>query len=146
MSKRNSVHVRRNPWALENSPIARLADAIRCLDADDRLAALDQFVDLVKQMPSYDPDRASADPSLDYITGDEPGIVYYVRFGERVKIGTTIQLATRLRSIPHDEVLAVEPGGVEMERRRHLQFADYRMKGEWFLYGLTLREHIASLQ
>lgn len=74
-------------------------------------------------------------------------IVYYLKFGDRVKIGTTTtNLRKRLLDIPHDEVLAVEPGGVDIERRRHLQFARHRVNGEWFTCGDGLMLHIETLQ
>ncbi len=75
-------------------------------------------------------------------------VVYYVRFGDRVKIGTTADLVTRLQGIPHDEVLAVEPGGVELERGRHNEFAEHHIRGEWFhahphLLAHAMRDRIA---
>ncbi|MFV8301278.1 hypothetical protein ACNQP7_31770 [Mycolicibacterium fortuitum] len=72
-------------------------------------------------------------------------IVYYLKFGDRVKIGTSTNLRKRLLDIPHDEVLAVEPGGPAMERCRHLQFANSRVNGEWFSCGDDLMQHIETL-
>ena len=74
-------------------------------------------------------------------------VVYYVLFGDRVKIGTTMNLRSRLRSIPHDEVLATEPGGYELEKRRHAQLHSSRIYAnrEWFYYNDEVRAHIASL-
>lgn len=71
--------------------------------------------------------------------------MYYIRFADRVKIGTTRNIKKRLAVIPHDEVLGLEPGGYELERARHRQFAALRVTGEWFEYGDALREHVASL-
>lgn len=78
----------------------------------------------------------------------EAGVVYYLRFVDRVKIGTTTRLAKRLTEIPHDELLATEPGGPRVERERHQQFADARVSGmtEWFYRSPALLEHIASLR
>lgn len=73
-------------------------------------------------------------------------IVYYLKFGDRIKIGTTTNLRKRLLDIPHDQVLAVEPGGLAMERRRHLQFRSHRISGEWFTAGDDLMRHIKALQ
>ncbi|WP_396921658.1 hypothetical protein [Mycolicibacterium sp.] len=72
-------------------------------------------------------------------------IVYYLKFGDRVKIGTSTNLRKRLLDIPHDEVLAVEPGGSAMERCRHLQFANSRVNGEWFSSTDDLMQHIEAL-
>lgn len=78
----------------------------------------------------------------------EAGVVYYIRFADRVKIGTTTNLARRLAGLPHDEVLATEPGGPAVEGRRHQQFAEARVPGlnEWFYRSTELLDHIASLQ
>lgn len=73
-------------------------------------------------------------------------VVYYVRFGDRVKIGYTTNLAARLTAIPHDEVLATEPGTMQDERARHRQFADLRITGEWFTYAEPLVSHIVALR
>lgn len=76
-------------------------------------------------------------------------IVYYFRFGDRVKIGTTTNLAKRLKSIPHDELIAIEPGSHGTEHMRHLQFANDRsLTGhgrEWFKLTPELREHMDGL-
>lgn len=74
------------------------------------------------------------------------GVVYYVRFGDRIKIGTTINLASRMTAIPHDEILATEVGGRDIEQRRHRQFGHCRIHGEWFRGDDTkLLAHIAKL-
>jgi len=73
-------------------------------------------------------------------------VVYYVRFGDRVKIGYSTNLDGRLKAIPHDEVLATEPGTIQDERARHAAFADLRVTGEWFRYEEPLVSHIAGLQ
>lgn len=72
--------------------------------------------------------------------------VYYMRFGDRVKIGTTTNLALRLEVIQHDELLATEPGSFAVERERHRRFAALRVTGEWFRYTGALAGHIASLR
>ncbi|MGH3094582.1 MAG: hypothetical protein ACRDMV_01110 [Streptosporangiales bacterium] len=72
-------------------------------------------------------------------------IVYYLRFGDRVKIGTTTNRKVRFESIPHDELLATEAGGREVEQKRHRQFKGLYVLGEWFRYEQPLRDHIAGL-
>lgn len=76
----------------------------------------------------------------------KPSVVYYIRFCCRVKIGTTTNLGARLTAIPHHELLVIEPGGVDVERKRHLQFAHLRDVGEWFFPGAALQAHIKRLQ
>lgn len=59
-------------------------------------------------------------------------IVYYLAFGNRVKIGTTTDLPGRMQAIPHEELLAYEFGSYPTERERHQRFAHARVVGEWF--------------
>jgi hypothetical protein len=84
---------------------------------------------------------------------DEPSdavrvdIVYYIRFGERIKIGTSANPRSRLSTLVHDELLAFERGGREREQKRHRQFANYRLaRTEWFTINDTLLEHIRRLR
>ncbi|MBL7487109.1 GIY-YIG nuclease family protein [Frankia sp. AgW1.1] len=72
-------------------------------------------------------------------------LVYYLKFGERIKIGYTTNLHSRLTGIPHDDLLAVERGGRLLEGTRHRQFAHLRVVGEWFEQASDLDAHIARL-
>lgn len=72
-------------------------------------------------------------------------LVYYVRFRDRIKIGTSTNIQARLRSIPHEALLGTEPGGIDVERRRHRQFADERTNGEWFTATSRILQHIESI-
>ena len=73
-------------------------------------------------------------------------VVYYLRRGDSVKIGTTFAPRHRFAAIPHDEVLAFERGDRRLERRRHLEFADDRLgTSEWFELTPRLAGHIAAL-
>lgn len=73
-------------------------------------------------------------------------VVYYLRFDRRVKIGTSRRPRQRLASIRHEELLAFEPGGREVEQARHRQFASIREGGEWFTFDEALAAHIATLR
>lgn len=84
------------------------------------------------------PDDDLAPPRVD--------VVYYLRHGDRLKIGTTANPRQRLGAIWHEEVLAFERGDRGLERRRHEQFAADRFPGsEWFHLTPRLREHVASV-
>jgi len=72
-------------------------------------------------------------------------VVYYALFGDRVKIGTTTDLVGRMGAVPHDHLLATEPGGREVERRRHEQFATWHATGEWFHHCPAIAAHIETL-
>ena len=74
-------------------------------------------------------------------------VVYYIRYRDQVKIGTSMNPRLRLATLPHDEVLAFERGGRALEQRRHAQFAGHRFPGtEWFAVHDALLAHIAELQ
>jgi hypothetical protein len=73
-------------------------------------------------------------------------VVYYVRFADRIKIGTTICLTSRLDDLPYDEMLATEPGGAEVEHERHIQFAEHWITGEWFRVAPEIMEHVEKLR
>lgn len=77
----------------------------------------------------------------------EGHVVYYIRWADRIKIGTTGNLEKRLRQLPYDEVLATEPGSTGRERERHSQFAHLLVAGqrEWFHDAPELRAHVATL-
>lgn len=80
--------------------------------------------------------------------GDAPGgVVYYIRRGDYVKIGTTTNLRTRMRDLMPDEVLAVEPGSYKREGQLHQRFAHIRLHPtcEYFRLTAELRAHIASV-
>ena len=73
-------------------------------------------------------------------------IVYYLRFGDRIKIGTTANPRQRLARLWHDEVLAFEKGDRLLEHRRHREFAAARLgRSEWFASSPDLEEHIGAL-
>lgn len=72
-------------------------------------------------------------------------VVYYIRWADRVKIGTSANPQQRLATLWHDEILAFEPGGRDLEQARHTQFADLREGGEWFSADPRLLQHAAAL-
>jgi hypothetical protein len=83
----------------------------------------------------------------EYVDPDLPlpriDVVYYLRLGEAVKIGTTFNPRQRFAALPHDEVLAFELGGRSLERQRHAEFADDRLgSSEWFALTRRVRTHI----
>jgi hypothetical protein len=70
-------------------------------------------------------------------------VVYYLRHGDRVKIGTTANPRQRFGAIWHEEVLAFERGDRRLERRRHEQFAADRFeRSEWFHLTPAIAAHI----
>ncbi|MFE2710604.1 hypothetical protein ACFXKI_01085 [Streptomyces mirabilis] len=57
---------------------------------------------------------------------ESTGIVYYILRGDFIKIGTTTRPTSRFDTLMPDAVLATEPGDVELEKKRHEQFAATR--------------------
>lgn len=73
-------------------------------------------------------------------------VVYYLRFRDRVKIGTSASPRQRLSQLKHDELLAFERGDRSVEQRRHAQFDDERFdRTEWFTLSARLEKHISGL-
>jgi len=77
----------------------------------------------------------------------DTSVVYYARIRDHIKIGTTINLDARMNALDPDELLATEPGGVELERKRHKQFAHlHARRKEYFDPGADLLAHIERLK
>ena len=70
--------------------------------------------------------------------------VYAVKMGNRVKIGYSANVESRLIEIPHEERLAIIPGTMMDERRLHAKFAKYRTNGEWFEAEPEVLEYFAE--
>ncbi|MFF3998548.1 GIY-YIG nuclease family protein [Streptomyces cyaneofuscatus] len=92
--------------------------------------------------------RAALEALKPGIYGDAPGgVVYYVRRGKYVKIGTTTNLRNRMRELVPDEILAVEPGSYDLESTLHATFAKARFSPSMEYFHLTeeLQRHIAAV-
>lgn len=75
-------------------------------------------------------------------------IVYYIRRGNLIKIGTTVNPVKRFDSLMPDEILAHEPGDSKLETIRHNQFSPERVtkRGEYFRGSPRLMKHVASVK
>jgi hypothetical protein len=81
--------------------------------------------------------------------GAATSFVYYLRIYDSVKIGHTVNVRRRVGELRVDMagLLAVEPGGADLERERHLQFAQHRLgRRENFVPVPALMAHIAALR
>lgn len=93
-------------------------------------------------------DRPFPTPSLG--VPHEP-VVYYAitRFGGAVKIGTTVNLATRFARLNKGKVpltpVVVEAGDATIEKQRHRLFGASRFSGEYFWVTDDLRNYMVSL-
>ena len=99
-------------------------------------------------------DQRSAEAVADYVGRSRQdveglGVVYYVKLGKLLKIGTTQgRVWDRMRGYPpHRHLLAAEPGGFELEQQRLDQFKHLRVSGrEWHDIGPDLRAHLAQVR
>lgn len=79
-------------------------------------------------------------------------VVYYVRLGvNHIKIGTTGRLSDRmaeLRVVNPDNLLAIEPGSYDVEKKRHKQFSahQYERRKEDFVEAPELLELVKRLR
>lgn len=74
------------------------------------------------------------------------GIVYYVRLGNRVKIGFSTDFVSRMSVVPHESILFTKPGTLADERLEHKRFAHLRTSGEWFQADPELMAYITDLR
>lgn len=77
-----------------------------------------------------------------------PGTIYYLRVGDLVKIGYSIDFEQRLRQYPPNAtVLATHPGTRETERQMHHKFLHRVSKGrEWFTPCPEIDQHIEAVR
>jgi hypothetical protein len=73
-------------------------------------------------------------------------VVYYVRAGDHLKIGTSSKPRQRFAALRFDELLAFELGDRTVEQARHLEFAALRGTGEWFEFRDGLVTHVSRLR
>ncbi len=75
-------------------------------------------------------------------------VVYYVRIGDHIKIGTTTAFGSRMMALMPDEILAIEEGDHRVEKARLRQFdACKAPKGrEYFWPAPELVAHIAEVK
>lgn len=78
-----------------------------------------------------------------------PSVVYYLDLGQHIKIGFTTNLQQRLNALraDKDQLLAIEPGGRDVERARHDQFAHERLdRRENFRISDRLTDHVQRIR
>lgn len=79
--------------------------------------------------------------------GKHEPLVYFIRNGDRVKIGTSTNVRARIRrlALRPEYVVLLRPGGQGLERAFHAEFASLRDgTTEWFRYAGVLAEFIAK--
>jgi ADP-ribose pyrophosphatase YjhB (NUDIX family) len=79
--------------------------------------------------------------------GKHRALVYFIRNGNRMKIGTSTELKRRIRTLAlrAENVALLLDGDRRLERTYHDQFADLRIGDtEWFAYESPLTDFVAS--
>jgi hypothetical protein len=74
-------------------------------------------------------------------------LVYFIRNGNRLKIGTSTELKRRIRTLAlrAENVVLLVNGGQDIERAFHRQFADLRIGNtEWFAYEGALVDFVTT--
>ena len=86
-------------------------------------------------------------PTPEEAEAKKQGWVYYLRVGEQIKIGFSVDVKRRMRSYPPgSKLLAVEPGTKKLELGRHRQFVQHLDAGrEWFRPDEELLTHIKKM-
>lgn len=83
------------------------------------------------------PELLGQSPFDVFVTSDKyepPGHVYYIRTGQRIKIGYSTDIVRRLSQYPPDmEILYIRRGDKQLERSEHKRFSTHLADGrEWF--------------
>ncbi|NUS25049.1 MAG: GIY-YIG nuclease family protein [Streptomyces sp.] len=80
-------------------------------------------------------------------SGKHAPLVYFIRNGNRMKIGTTAELKRRIRTLAlrAENVALLLDGDRRLERQLHDQFADLRIgNSEWFAYESPLTDYVTN--
>lgn len=80
-------------------------------------------------------------------SGKHAPLVYFIRNGNRIKIGTSTELKRRIRTLAlrAENVALLLKGDRRLEHQLHKQFADLRIGNtEWFAYESPLTDYIAD--
>ena len=80
-------------------------------------------------------------------TGKHEPLVYFIRNGSRIKIGTSTNVRSRVRalSLRPEDILLTLPGGADVERSYHRKFSALRIDNtEWFRVDRELVDFIIA--
>lgn len=80
------------------------------------------------------------------LAGQRRGTVYFMRFGDLIKIGYSADLRQRLKALRPDSVLATMPGTMQDERALHARFGPLWDHGEYFRAEPELMAYIDEVR
>lgn len=124
MSSIENRNIKRNIRAISPA-LKRFAIAAKTLDEDEL--------------------KHAGSPSIRYKR--PPGLIYFIRAKDAIKIGFTMNVTKRLaelQSANHEdlELLAAFGGGVADEQYIHQIFSALRLRGEWFRSDPAITDYI----
>lgn len=104
-----------------------------------------------RAMEILDDIMAKADGEKPWRQRARPSYIYFIRAGDLVKIGVSVDPDKRFEALQTGcpakcELVHIEYGGVERERHHHARFAEQRQRGEWFRYEGGLRAFLEAMQ
>lgn len=107
-------------------------------------------VDALEVAPRDDPESvlASRVAVLTAKASKRQPLVYFIRLGPYVKIGTSVDVLSRIGalSLAPGNLLAVTPGTYDVEHLTHQRFARLRAFREWFYLQDELMAYVVDLQ
>lgn len=106
-----------------------------------------QALGLVEAAPHIAATQPFETPEVEVPAGKHQQVVYFIRNGDRVKIGTTSRLRKRVQSLSMrtGDVLMVLDGGQRLEYTLHQRFAAHRVTDtEWFGFVPEIREFLTQ--
>ncbi len=118
------------------------------LDAMRAAAGAPTTTEMLQRLVESEPPELRADRvTRSQAEASANSVVYYVRLGDHIKIGTTLDVHRRMQQLYVDAsaLLGTEPGGRDVETERHRQFADEHISRELFNPSRRLMDHISSL-
>lgn len=130
-----------------------LAEQLKAEAEQHRADKLEEALSKVRRftLPTTPVPRESEATAQEYSwelpKGQHSPVVYFIRNGDRVKIGTTTDIRARIRRLalrPENVALLLE-GGRDRERALHRQFAAQRVgTSEWFRHAGSLAQFITD--
>lgn len=153
MCERHTVHTIRQAIVERMIPDDAFSALVKDTDEMIRMKRITEEMEMTKYLNDMDRSKRveAMKAAVDSLPELRPeAVVYYVRLiGDRIKIGTTTNLKMRLatyRARPED-LIAVERGGRDIERWRHIQFDHLRIGArEDFSMAPELQRHMDQLR
>ena len=114
---------------------------MRDLLSSNQAAAIPDILDQILSEREQRPVVANFNPKV-----NDP-VVYFIAFGDRIKIGTSANVKRRMSQLPVDTLLGTIPGSRDKEAQMHARFASARVgKTEWFTRSPELLAFIEGIQ